>query len=70
MSGEERAFIAELQQRKRRASEGETEAVDPALQQWMRDQLDHFTRIGPSLAQRRDGDVAALDALMVQLCED
>lgn len=70
VSGDEREFIAELQQRKLLASEGETEALDPALQQWMRNQLDHFTRIGPSLARRRDGDVAALDALMVELCED
>jgi predicted nucleotidyltransferase len=66
----ERAFIAELQHRKLRASEGETEPLGPALQQWMQHQLAHFTRIGPSLARHRDADSAALDALMVELCAD
>lgn len=65
----ERAFIAELQQRKLRASEGDTEALDPALQQWMQDQLAHFTRIGPSLARHRNADSATLDALMAELCK-
>lgn len=66
----ERAFIADLQQRKLLASEGETEALEPALSQWMQEQLAYFTRIGPSLARHRNADSAALDALMVELCRD
>lgn len=70
VTDDERAFIADLQQRKLRASEGDAEVIDPGLRRWMRGQLTHFTHAGPSLARRRPADSASLDRLMVDLCDD
>ncbi|WP_257386782.1 nucleotidyltransferase domain-containing protein [Tahibacter caeni] len=64
----ERTAIAALQQRKQLASEADREALDPALAQWMRDQLEHYAHVGPSLARRVDGSLDELDALMAALC--
>ncbi|WP_313917569.1 nucleotidyltransferase domain-containing protein [Tahibacter sp.] len=64
----ERDSVAELLRRKQLASESDREPLDPALKQWMQAQVDHFTRIGPSLARSREVDNSELDALMVELC--
>jgi len=69
VDADERAAIAELQHRKQFASEADREALNPALAQWMRDQLEHYTRIGPSLARRVDGNLDELDRLMIALCD-
>ncbi|HWU52022.1 MAG TPA: nucleotidyltransferase domain-containing protein [Tahibacter sp.] len=66
---DERAAIAELQHRKQFASEADREALDPALAQWMRDQLEYYARIGPTLARRVDGNLDELDRLMIALCD-
>ncbi|HVH32915.1 MAG TPA: nucleotidyltransferase domain-containing protein [Tahibacter sp.] len=66
---DERMTIAELQHRKQFASEADREALDPTLAQWMRDQLEHYARIGPSLARRTEGNLDELDSLMIALCD-
>lgn len=66
---DERTTIAELQHRKQLASEADREALDPTLAQWMRDQLEHYARIGPSLARRTEGNLDELDSLMIALCD-
>lgn len=68
VDADERATIAALQQRKQLASEAGRETLDPALLRWMRGQLDHYARIGPSLARRADGSLDELDALMAAIC--
>ncbi len=69
VTAHEREVIAELLLRKELASERDTEALDSGLQRWMRDQLAHFTQIGPSLARRVDAGPEALDALMAELVD-
>lgn len=64
----ERETINELQRRKLLASEGDTEALDPALKHWMQQQLEYFTRIGPTLARKREVDNGELDALLAAFC--
>ena len=68
VDADERGTINELQRRKLLASEGDSEALDPALKHWMQQQLEHFTRIGPSLARKREVDNGELDALLAAFC--
>lgn len=68
VAADERETINELQRRKLLASEGDTETLDPALKQWMQQQLDYFTRIGPALARKREVDNGELDALLAAFC--
>lgn len=70
VSEDERAVVAELTRRKLLASERDSEALDPSLRQWMQQQLEHFERIGPSLARHRDVDNTDLDALLAAVLEE
>lgn len=70
VSEDERSVVAELMQRKLLASERDTEALDPLLRQWMQQQLEHFERIGPTLARQRDVDNTDLDALLAAVLQE
>jgi predicted nucleotidyltransferase len=68
VSAQERATIDDLQRRKLLASEGDTEALAADLKHWMQQQLDYFTRIGPTLARKREVDNGELDEVMRRFC--
>lgn len=69
VSIDERDQIADLKRRKLLASERDSEALEPALREWMRHQMAHFERIGPTLARKRDVDNTDLDALLAGVVE-
>ena len=60
----ERAMVDELLAAKVRASEADRAPLPAPVAAWLTAQLDHYERIGPSLATRGDADLAPLDALL------
>lgn len=60
----ERSMIAELQAAKALASEADRAPLSDNLAVWLVAQLEHYERVGPTLAARGDADTAPLDRLL------
>ncbi|HEY9133122.1 MAG TPA: nucleotidyltransferase domain-containing protein [Dyella sp.] len=70
VSDEERGWIAAIEARKAVAKEGDLEGVPDWLRQWMVGGIEHFQRIGASLANRADVDPQVLDHVLRKWSKD
>lgn len=67
VSGEERAAVGELLRAKETALESDRSGLSPWWRAWLADSVEHFERIGPTLATRRSAAMTDLDALMQRI---
>jgi predicted nucleotidyltransferase len=70
VTAEERAVVADFQARKVLASERDVEPLSPTFRAWMNEQLAHYERIGPTLAERTDTNALELDRLLQATLRD